>query len=338
MQISEVMGRTGLSRKAIYLYEEKGLLQPEKIPVGEVRAYREYTEHDVERLELIAMLRQLDLPLMDIEKILSGDRLDIILHNHFQRQQEKLTELRLTMDKLSQTLGMLPPNAGRSGLYHILRTVLPGKTDAPLRHKLDTDYSGSYTRRMAMLLYEAFLDKPLLTKEQFDAWYQLLADLEETITPEILDNYGEFYGRLNTEQLCEDYALRRRFVCGYTSYSPADEQAKAAEIVQELQALAHDPLLLTRWRNFYEKIVLAPLGIKVGTQPFHILSDVYFAYEACFKHMSKHFLTPALSTPEGNLLQKEIVYKMDGRDMFCFRGLIYFDFYNNTLRRMLYNS
>ena len=34
MFISDVMARTGLSRKAIYLYEEKGLLTPGKESKG----------------------------------------------------------------------------------------------------------------------------------------------------------------------------------------------------------------------------------------------------------------------------------------------------------------
>ena len=87
MQISEVMKRTGLSRKAVYLYEEKGLLSPGKVSVGVVREYREYTEEDVRRLRMIAHLRELDFCLADIEKILNSESVDMVLHNHLKRSK-----------------------------------------------------------------------------------------------------------------------------------------------------------------------------------------------------------------------------------------------------------
>ncbi len=62
MKINEAVKRTGLSKKAIRLYEAKGLLQVQRIANG----YRDYTEADIEILQRIKLLRLVGVPISDI--------------------------------------------------------------------------------------------------------------------------------------------------------------------------------------------------------------------------------------------------------------------------------
>ena len=57
MKLKEVCEATGLTRKTIRLYEEKGLLVPQK-EARNGREYREYSQEDVETLREIAILRR----------------------------------------------------------------------------------------------------------------------------------------------------------------------------------------------------------------------------------------------------------------------------------------
>lgn len=57
MQIKEVCQRTALSRKTIRYYEEEGLIHPEK-ELRNGRAFRTYTEADIQQLMTIASLRR----------------------------------------------------------------------------------------------------------------------------------------------------------------------------------------------------------------------------------------------------------------------------------------
>ena len=57
MKLKEVCASTGLSRKTIRLYEEKGLLVPQ-MEHRNGRDYREYTQEDVDALREIATLRR----------------------------------------------------------------------------------------------------------------------------------------------------------------------------------------------------------------------------------------------------------------------------------------
>ena len=69
MRIKEVEQRTGLTAKAIRLYETKGLLTPARETEND---YRDYTEEDVARLKTIAILRKLDLSVAEIKEWTDG--------------------------------------------------------------------------------------------------------------------------------------------------------------------------------------------------------------------------------------------------------------------------
>ena len=62
MQIKEVCILTGLSAKAIRLYESKGLVSVERA----ANAYREYTDEQIERLSAIRRFRMTGVSLADI--------------------------------------------------------------------------------------------------------------------------------------------------------------------------------------------------------------------------------------------------------------------------------
>ena len=67
MKRSEVEKITGLTRKAILYYEDKGLIRPHK----EENNYRSYSQKDVDRLLQISIYRKLGLSLLEIKNILS---------------------------------------------------------------------------------------------------------------------------------------------------------------------------------------------------------------------------------------------------------------------------
>ncbi len=70
MRIKEVENQTGLTAKAIRLYESKGLLTVERHAGND---YRDYSEEDVKRLKTIAVLRKLDVPISDIKRWSDGE-------------------------------------------------------------------------------------------------------------------------------------------------------------------------------------------------------------------------------------------------------------------------
>ena len=69
MNIKEAEYQTGISRRNIRFYEQKGMLHPAR---NQDNDYREYSPQDIERLKLIRALRMVDMPLEDIRDVLQG--------------------------------------------------------------------------------------------------------------------------------------------------------------------------------------------------------------------------------------------------------------------------
>ena len=70
MRIGEIAERTGLSISNIRFYEKKGLIGPDREKESK---YRNYTEEDLNRLNLIILYRKMDLPVEVIGKILEHE-------------------------------------------------------------------------------------------------------------------------------------------------------------------------------------------------------------------------------------------------------------------------
>ncbi|KOG31024.1 MerR family transcriptional regulator [Streptomyces resistomycificus] len=71
LTIGVFAARARLSAKALRLYDRLGLLTPAH--VDEVSGYRYYRADQVERARLVAMLRQLDMPLARIAEVVEAD-------------------------------------------------------------------------------------------------------------------------------------------------------------------------------------------------------------------------------------------------------------------------
>ncbi|WP_338897669.1 MerR family transcriptional regulator [Streptomyces sp. TG1A-60] len=74
LAIGAFAARTRLSAKALRLYDRLGLLTPAY--VDEVNGYRYYRAGQAERARLVALLRQLDMPLARIAEIVAAVELD----------------------------------------------------------------------------------------------------------------------------------------------------------------------------------------------------------------------------------------------------------------------
>ncbi len=70
LTISEFGRRSGLSHKALRLYDLSGLLPPAE--VDPASGYRLYSPDQLERARRISLLRQLDMPLATVAEVLAG--------------------------------------------------------------------------------------------------------------------------------------------------------------------------------------------------------------------------------------------------------------------------
>lgn len=88
MYIQEVSTEFNISKKALNLYEEKGLLKPKKDKMG----YRDYSQNDIQKLLMIKQLRNLDFSIQEIKDILNHNQYEIF-DKKIQEYQKKYYEL-----------------------------------------------------------------------------------------------------------------------------------------------------------------------------------------------------------------------------------------------------
>ena len=103
---------TGNTVRTIRFYEEQGLLRPAVVSEG---GHRRYTEEDLEKLRLIADLRELGLPLSEIRAVLDlragcttaaefAARFEQVLLSHIEHAQRRLDRLRRVKRELTEAL------------------------------------------------------------------------------------------------------------------------------------------------------------------------------------------------------------------------------------------
>ncbi len=112
LTVSEVTERTGLSRKALRLYEERGFVRPDRTDTG----YRLYDDAALRRLELIRRARNLQMSTAELGEFLDiadgccdrdFDELIALVEEKRQETERRLAELgelRATLDKTLATL------------------------------------------------------------------------------------------------------------------------------------------------------------------------------------------------------------------------------------------
>ncbi|WP_449450051.1 MerR family transcriptional regulator [Streptococcus suis] len=107
MQVKDVEKLTGLSTKAIRLYEEKGLIEVARNPVND---YRDYSEENVRQLRLIKLLRYFEFSLAEITDLLALPEEDLQSalrekKREINNQTEELTDKVDLLDQVVKEMG-----------------------------------------------------------------------------------------------------------------------------------------------------------------------------------------------------------------------------------------
>jgi DNA-binding transcriptional MerR regulator len=135
LTISEFGRQSGLSHKALRLYDLSGLLPPAE--VDPATGYRLYSPEQLERARRISLLRQLDMPLATVAEILDGtdDEAVFRLNRWWSQQENAMQAKRDSMDYLRAAIGRAEQNALAAHPVH-LRQV-PQTKVATIRRDAD---------------------------------------------------------------------------------------------------------------------------------------------------------------------------------------------------------
>lgn len=108
----EMVRESGLSIKALRLYDAKGLLVPAEVDPRS--GYRRYAVAQLERARRIALLRRLEMPLAMVAEVIDADpdRARKVLLAWWMERQDGLAAQRATALEVARSLGAVPEGEG----------------------------------------------------------------------------------------------------------------------------------------------------------------------------------------------------------------------------------
>lgn len=238
MKISDVMRETGLTRKAIYYYEEMGLINPTK---EEDNSYRIYSEAEVERLKQVKALRLLDVSLQKIKNIFDTP---MSFNNVMVEQLEKIKEKINVLNETEKVIkSLLENDNSRSNTKNLDRLnyyldLNAKSTKDYMKKELERIFPSGFGKLVAVM-YGAFLDEPIDTKEKEQVWKKFVNTLDETESIQFPDEINEIlnhlYEQISREGI-EQFEIRsKNIVNNVNTFNDNLTEDKKEEIKRRIQ-------------------------------------------------------------------------------------------------------
>lgn len=165
MLINEVCKECSLTKKAIEYYMEQGLISPSVRENG----YRDFSDEDVDRLKKISVLRSLGLSVAEIQDVLSGE-ISTALNEISNRQRLQIS----VMQEKQELIQELAANHDWKNTHDKLEQL---KIKQSVLERLLNVFPGYYGRFIC-LHFAPYLNEPILTAGQQEAFYTIIAFLD----------------------------------------------------------------------------------------------------------------------------------------------------------------
>lgn len=269
---NEIQEKTGLSRKAIEYYEEKGLIHPKKLENG----YRNYNKDDLELLIKISTFRTLGMSIAEIEKCLSDYKsLSTVIRQkenelYIDEKRKNVLSLILNGEKEEVVKKDIAEIEAQETLYEKLLRVWPG-----------------YLGQLIFASYRPFLSEILDSKNKmaFEEYIRFLDNLPEfnlskdekdyiekvsfSFDMKVLNNLVESKNRAieNADKWLEE---NKEILARYESYQNSDayKNSEMKKIKDKLKAFMEEnkyyenaiPLIRAfskSYNEYYEKLLRA---------------------------------------------------------------------------------
>ena len=180
---SEIQKETGLTRKAIEYYEDKGLINPQKSENG----YRDYSIKDLEILKKVSLFRKLGMSISDIYQCLSlgGDMLSSVLRK--KQHQLEIDEKRKVI------LEMIVKGESDELINEKVSSL---EVEETIYEKLEIAFPG-YFGQMLFAAYQPFLNEPL-EHDGKDSFYKYIAYLDRLPSFELTEEEKRYIEKISS--------------------------------------------------------------------------------------------------------------------------------------------
>ena len=180
---SEIQKETGLTRKAIEYYEDKGLIHPKKSENG----YRDYSIKDLEILKKVSIFRKLGMSISDIYQCIwsGGDALSSVLR---EKQHQ------LDLDEKRKVILEMIVRGERNEIINEKVSLLEMKET--IYEKLEIAFPG-YFGQMFFAAYQPFLNEPL-ENDGKDSFYKYIDYLDRLPAFELTEEEKKYIDKISS--------------------------------------------------------------------------------------------------------------------------------------------
>lgn len=242
MRIQTFSKKTGVSRRTIHFYIQKGLLRPK---TDESNGYYDFSPQDGQRLILLRLLREAGFPLSAIRSLLENPAAaEYHLRMRLGRVRQERERLKQTEQGLLAVLEDLPVCPDFAGLYGRFTARFPGE-EVP-RPAYDA------------LLVNHFLWRVFWPEEGPTEYQRFLWDKINRLTRAdflqggLHEDYTQVYGYLCSQEETKIdllYAGRNQHYNYVASLSPQGVERYAGEMKQNIRALLENPAAVRQWKS-----------------------------------------------------------------------------------------
>lgn len=248
MKINEVSTMTGMTKRAIKYYEEKGLLHIKKKENG----YRSYTMEDVKRLKEIALYRKLDISLPDIQQLLHNpDQKTALLQTIYTRKRQDHKEEELQLAHLQQ---LLKNECSIDAMNH-MEEALDYRTIAKALEDMIPGPIGQFF----LLHFLPYLQIPLVSEEQKEAYHRIVNFLDDLkLKPTLGMQFSAFLMKNHTKTKEAIYQMHDVQIKNMLNPSEEEYEAYKASVWKHVQLRKKwyhrwNPFLTSR-RHFMKRL------------------------------------------------------------------------------------
>ncbi|WP_302556962.1 MerR family transcriptional regulator [Holdemania filiformis] len=320
MRIQEVCRKTGLTKKAIYFYIDQGLITPDR---NAENNYLDFSEADVGRLQIIALLRQYNVPVGAVEELFRYPSMtNFYLHRQLADLRAQLLRQLGLIRSLSTLLTELPPQYNVANLKEqVGRSTAATEADQSM---LDLVCPDQDARMISIFIWSSFLNVPKSEYRLF-LWGKITEQAQQELKGSLRYVARIIYA-LDSEQIENDARQRYHDSQAILKMQEDSYGQLRQRIMNRLRHLADDPRDQAYWTLNYEKVTL-PLVRFVNGLLGDLIAEYNSEYLVYLKNMQRLAASVRRELLEGaeRDLYERLMRVLNGKlDLDQYPGLISF--------------
>lgn len=275
MKIHEFCKLGNTTKKTVRFYIEKKLLCPKRC---DENGYYDFCEDDLKQLQLILLLRSLDLSIHEIQECFSYPTLtNYFLHRHIHDIKTKIKKQMTQLECIYSYLDDIPPNATPDKLLNVQVLNASNHSSSLL---LDSLFPEIDSRMIAIVILAPFLAGNVNEYQKF-LWDKISLELQLHFQHSLV-YYQRLIYNVPAKQIVDTTSYAYHQFNRITHQQSLSNEVK--RLLQQCEILINDNHLLQCWNLLYDPILKPTLAF-FKSNTIDLMKEYNSYYEKCISQV-----------------------------------------------------